>query len=257
MKSVPAIYAVRMDQHSIQENHELIARWSAAVPLERALRVARFRHWEDQWRSLAGDILVRHVLREKYKLQAQQMIFAQNAFKKPMLHGNDVQYNVSHSGVWTVAAFHSAEIGIDVERIGKADMLLAQAMFSRSEYDALCSRPVHERDRMFYAIWTGKESYIKAVGKGLSMPLSAFSVVGTVSVGSSRMVGVCASDEDNSALASVPWLQLVAEDEQSEATSSNWHLRQYELDPDYMLTVCSASSDWPARLIVLDAVQLD
>ncbi|MCR8656497.1 4'-phosphopantetheinyl transferase family protein [Paenibacillus endoradicis] len=238
MRSVPAIFAVRMDNCSVQVNLERIARWSALVPVERALRIARFRHWEDQWRSLAGDMLLSFILREKYRLPSHRMIFTQSAYGKPKLSGNDVHFNVSHSGVWAVAAFHSEAIGIDIEQIAIVDMELARSIFLSNEYEALCSQPAYERDRMFYMIWTAKESYIKAIGKGLSIPLDSFSVAGTL--GNVR---------------NKP--SEVVTEFGSTAYSTNWHLRQFELDPDYMLTVCSTSTNWPTRLLVLDATQLN
>jgi len=239
MISVPAIYAVQMNKYSIQANLEQVARWSALVPIERALRIARFRNWEDQWRSLAGDMLVSYVLRVKYRLPIHQMIFTQSAYGKPKLQGDEIQFNVSHSGVWTVVAFHSEAIGIDIEQIAMVDMELARSIFVNNEYEALCSQPAHERDRMFYMIWTAKESYIKAVGKGLSIPLDSFSV---------------ASKQEYS---SASFIQSIVSEYGSTEYSTNWYLTQLDLDPDYMLTVCTTATKWHASLLELDAAQLN
>jgi len=213
------VYAVQMGEGA--QAMEQIERWLPLVPADRAERVARFRHWEDAWRSLAGDILVRQVLQVKFGVAAERNIHRRDANGKPGLCGGEVQYNVSHSGKWVVAAFHSSEpVGIDIERIGKADLQLAKSMFARSEYDALRSKPLDERDRCFYAIWTAKESYIKADGRGLSIPLDSFHV-----------------DMDSSSV-----------------SVRSWQLRQFELDPAYALTVCgTTSSAWPGHVLMLDA----
>ncbi len=44
------------------------------------------------------------------------------------------------------------------------------------EYETLLNQPDEMRLKYFYMIWTLKESYIKAEGKGLSIPLNSFSI---------------------------------------------------------------------------------
>ncbi|MHA7962500.1 4'-phosphopantetheinyl transferase family protein [Paenibacillus sp. CAU 1782] len=248
MKEVPAIYAVRMNLQddsglsgpleTLADEQERIAAWSVLVPPDRALRIKRFRHWQDQWRSLAGDVLVRYVLRERFGLPASKILFKKNPYNKPVLAGEDVHFNVSHSGIWTVAAFHSMDIGIDIEQMGMADMELARSMFASSEYEALCSQPPEKRNRLFYDIWTRKESYLKALGAGLSLPLDSFSVTGEAG----GNVGVA-----RKGLSSVI----------TEAGSARrWNLCQFQVDNDYSLSACSLSQDWPKRVVLVNADQL-
>lgn len=254
MSTVPAIYAVRMNPRTMRQDYERIARWASLVPADRALRISRFHHWQDQWRSLAGDMLVRYVLRVKYGVTGPNLQFSKNAHHKPFLRGNEVQFNVSHSGAWTVAAFHTEAIGIDIERIGKADMELARAMFAASEYEALSKQCPDRRDHLFYAIWTAKESCLKAVGKGLSIPLDSFSVVDDGDESAMASEGEMAVGETGSA-ASTPGLKSFIEG--SAIQPRGWHLRQFDLDPEYMLTACSITDWWPNRLSVVDAAKLD
>jgi len=238
MSKVPAVYAVRMNPLAASEEHERLARWSSRVPAERATRIARFRHWEDRWRSLAGDMLVRYALQREYGLADDRWTIERGPHGKPQLAGAracHVQYNVSHSGLWAVAAFHSEAIGIDIEQFGKADMQLAKTMFADSEYDALLNLEESGRDRLFFAIWTGKESYTKARGLGLSLPLDSFRVAGAEYDGK---------------------LLPVVEAAGASQSQPNWHLRTFELDPDYMLCVCSTSSVWPASVRVVAAAEL-
>jgi len=67
---------------------------------------------------------------------------------------------------------------------------LATSTFSADERRALSSLPVSERIEGFYRCWTRKESYIKARGQGLSMPLDRF----TVSLGEGPEVSLQRSD---------------------------------------------------------------
>lgn len=257
IRSEPAIYAVRMNEHSEQEELERITTWSKLVSVERSLRIARFRLWEDQWRSLAGDRLVQYVLREVYKLQDEQIIITKNKYNKPILLEYGVHFNVSHSGKWVVAAFHTKPIGIDIELIARADMKLAEAMFTSGEYTELCTKLNGERDQLFYAIWTGKESYMKAVGKGLTIPLDSFSV--TEAVLNNGIVSISGSEQSIARQDRIryPWTKSAVREAGEYTTSSYaWCLRQCELDPAYKLTVCSVSSQWSANVQVLHASQL-
>lgn len=55
-------------------------------------------------------------------------------------------------------------------------MELAGNFFSQEEINALSKIDEKDRCRAFYRCWTRKESFIKAVGQGLSYPLDSFAV---------------------------------------------------------------------------------
>ena len=69
-------------------------------------------------------------------------------------------------------------MGVDVEfhqaNIDVKD--LASKFFSAREKKRILSLPVSQQTAAFYDCWTRKESFIKAVGHGLSFPLDQFSV---------------------------------------------------------------------------------
>jgi 4'-phosphopantetheinyl transferase len=68
------------------------------------------------------------------------------------------------------------EIGIDVENsIRKIDINIANRFFSKQESEVLGQTMENEKQNLFFDFWTLKESYIKARGRGLSIPLDKFS----------------------------------------------------------------------------------
>ena len=64
------------------------------------------------------------------------------------------------------------ECGIDCEQVRQYRPNVAKRAFSESEQELLESLPESERDMMFTRLWTLKESYVKAIGTGISYPLN-------------------------------------------------------------------------------------
>jgi 4'-phosphopantetheinyl transferase len=68
-------------------------------------------------------------------------------------------------------------VGIDLEVEQPIDVLdIARQFFSPAEHAALAATAPLRRLSAFYRCWTRKESFVKAHGGGLSLPLSAFDV---------------------------------------------------------------------------------
>jgi 4'-phosphopantetheinyl transferase len=102
---------------------------------------------------------------------------SRGAHGKPYLAGDDgLYFNVSHSGDYVVAAFADREVGIDIERRGRARMEVADRFFHAGEIAALWSAGEETRRRLFTDYWAIKESFLKYLGTGLSRPLSTFRV---------------------------------------------------------------------------------
>jgi 4'-phosphopantetheinyl transferase len=74
------------------------------------------------------------------------------------------------------ALARGGRVGVDVERLrATSDILdLARHCFAPSEARAITVLPAADRVGRFTDLWTLKESYIKAIGSGLSVPLDRF-----------------------------------------------------------------------------------
>jgi 4'-phosphopantetheinyl transferase len=90
-----------------------------------------------------------------------------------------LDFNLSHThGLVACVVGRGAKVGIDVERIDRLhDAIgLATRFFSPAEVTDLNHYlGENARARRFIELWTLKESFIKAIGKGLSQPLDSFS----------------------------------------------------------------------------------
>ncbi|MFK8114503.1 MAG: 4'-phosphopantetheinyl transferase superfamily protein [Rubripirellula sp.] len=88
-------------------------------------------------------------------------------------------FNVAHTDGLVMCGIgnHSHElVGVDVERLDRrTDPGLADRYFSPPEVQYLHSHSSDQARRLaFLKIWTLKESFIKAIGTGLSTPLADF-----------------------------------------------------------------------------------
>ena len=80
-------------------------------------------------------------------------------------------FSVSHTDGLTVIALGNSEVGIDVERVKKADLRIIKR-FLKEEADYITEK---DSNRRFFEIWTKKEAYIKQRGLNISH-LSLFDV---------------------------------------------------------------------------------
>ncbi|WP_339847484.1 4'-phosphopantetheinyl transferase superfamily protein [Paenibacillus sp. FSL W7-1088] len=149
------------------------------VSEERRGQASRFVHQADAYRSVLGEVLTRVTLSKLTGLRPEELSFTRNKYGKPALSQHaDVQFNVSHSGDWiALISGGDADLGLDVEKIAPTDMKIAERFFSLTESQFLDAEPTEMQLETFYRLWTLKESYIKAVGMGLSMPLDSFSMI--------------------------------------------------------------------------------
>ena len=147
---------------------------------ERARRFAFARH---QQRLIITRGLLRSLLSLYHVNTApQEWQFSFNPHGKPALAAPELdhalQFNLSHSGRRLVIAISKLSLlGVDIEMIMPRQHLMAIARrhFSADEYQALTALDGDRRIQRFYDLWTLKESYVKACGKGLAIQLKEFS----------------------------------------------------------------------------------
>lgn len=146
-------------------------------------RAARFLRPELRERFTAGRGLLRLILSRYLELAPESLEFAYNGYGKPTLAGRaapaGLEFNLSHSGGLALLGLALGRaIGVDVEvvRDNVRCESLAERFFSPEEVADLISLPAADRRLAFFRCWTRKEAYIKALGRGLSVPLDGFRV---------------------------------------------------------------------------------
>lgn len=146
-------------------------------------RAARFATATLRRRFIASREALRRILARYADADPTALDFASGPWGKPVLvapaAAASLSFNLSHSADRMVCAVTAERrVGIDIEQ-ARPDVdvvALAHRYFSAKEIAALMRLDAADRRRGFFAGWTRKEAFIKAIGKGLSMPLGAFSV---------------------------------------------------------------------------------
>jgi 4'-phosphopantetheinyl transferase len=69
------------------------------------------------------------------------------------------------------AVAYNRNIGADVERLRECPLDVLDYSFASAEAQSVRERMGNEQSERFFALWTLKESYVKARGLGMSIPL--------------------------------------------------------------------------------------
>jgi len=148
------------------------------LPEAGKLRVKDRQNMTSKLHTVSGELLARYSVGQYLDIADQEinLIFGEKG--KPHI-GNlsNVHFNISHSGQYVVCAVAPTEIGIDVERVRKVNLRIAERFFSPSEIHDLMALDEENRMRYFITLWTIKESYLKAIGRGLTQHLNSFTIV--------------------------------------------------------------------------------
>lgn len=108
--------------------------------------------------------------------------FCTNPWGKPYLYQPSSQeklhFNLSHSKDLALFGFSRYDVGVDLEHINSNlpfDSIATQ-VFSSPEIAVLSLAPSSLACRRFFDYWTGKEAYIKGIGRGLSIDVAQIDI---------------------------------------------------------------------------------
>ena len=121
-----------------------------------------------------GVGLLLDIALKQYGLNECDMTYRVNEYGKSEFENlTNIHFSISHSGNYAVCAISDNRLGCDIEKIGRVDMKIANRFFTKAECDRIKSLNFDEQKIELAKIWTVKESYGKAIGRGV------YSVLGT------------------------------------------------------------------------------
>jgi 4'-phosphopantetheinyl transferase len=165
-------------------DESLLAAYRALLSADEHARYERIYFEHDRRMFLATRALVRTVLSEYGDISPTEWCFERDVHGKPRLSApsqwNWLHFNLSNTrGLVVCAVSTHPQLGVDAEgllRPGTMDGVW-QKSFSAPEIAALNALPSWRRRERFLRYWTLKESYLKARGVGLTLPLDEFSIL--------------------------------------------------------------------------------
>ena len=142
-------------------------------------RANRFHFDRHRWRYIASHAALRLLIERYTTIPAHEVVIVAEPTGRPVLGhpASGPHFNLSHSGaVAIVAISFAAPVGVDVEKVRPVPDFadLAHRYFAVREVERLLALPQKRRLDGFFATWTRKEAFVKALGLGLSYPLDAF-----------------------------------------------------------------------------------
>ncbi len=220
------------------------------------VRADRFRFGEHRVRFIVARGMLRVILGRYLNQSPECLQFRYGPYGKPALEpleafdggrvvgkpplpsspidlGALLHFNVSHSQDMVLYALAwDRPVGIDLESVSRyvrdrdaatnhpLERLVAR-FFSPSEQEAFRKLPPAQKPRAFFRCWTRKEAYMKARGRGFTLPLQAFEV----SVTPGEPARLLNDSHDPQAVA-------------------NWTLRDLDPGHGYVAAVAARGSNW-------------
>ncbi|MBV9496099.1 MAG: 4'-phosphopantetheinyl transferase superfamily protein [Acidobacteria bacterium] len=240
VRNLPAdeIHLWLVDYDTIGDER-LLAAYRELLNGEERAQEPRFYFARDRRRYLVTRALVRTVLARYLAIDPKACTFSPNAYGRPDIvnaEANGLKFNISHThSLIALSVARGREVGVDVENVvaREAPLDVAGHYFAPAEVAVLNAAPKHEQQHRFFEYWTFKESYIKARGMGLSLPLDKFAF----HYPDDRSVGIAIDP----ALGDDP---------------ARWELWQYRAQPDYLVALCAERLGSRPTVIARKAVPL-
>lgn len=156
--------------------------YRSLLSAEESARLERFRFEHLKREFLVTRALCRLTLSRYSAVHPAAWRFAANHYGRPEIDmpGLDLplRFNLSNArSLVACVVTRTADAGVDVEEVDRPGetVAIADQYFSSSEVAGLRRLPAARQRQRFFELWTLKESYIKARGMGLSIPLEQFS----------------------------------------------------------------------------------
>ncbi len=149
-------------------NDDLYARAWALLPTHEQNRIATLRRVDDRLRSVAGQLLLRAAL-DELAVPHEQRTVLRSRIGRPYFTELPLQFSISHSGEVALCAISDGSIGVDVQTLHLPSEALLRRVCTAEEKAFLQSSNQLASD--FSALWTRKESLIKATGRTIASDL--------------------------------------------------------------------------------------
>ncbi len=176
--SVPVFYVnLALDEEAVERCRRLLS-------YEERLRADRMQNTSARRNLTVMRAELRRLLSLHTGHPAHQICFTHGPFGKPEIVDRQnragLKFNVSHSadrGIIALSWGHA--VGVDIESWRGVDDLsaVAESSLSPAELTVWRSAGQDRQQETFFRLWTRKEALLKALGVGLTQPMSSFETI--------------------------------------------------------------------------------
>lgn len=153
------------------------------LSVEEINRAKKFKHLYSYKRYIISRSITRWIIGSYIGKNPKEVEFTYNTYRKPyvdelLLKG--IAFNLSHSHqLFCIAIGRVKKVGIDIEYMNPTFdyQLLTDFIFTENEKRLYLTLDKRKQREYFYELWVRKESYVKAIGKGLSCTMNSFEVL--------------------------------------------------------------------------------
>ena len=221
---------------SLPQPHTRLAALEALLSPDEIARADRFAFPQMRANFISVRGMLRQLLGIYTHTSPATLSLAYAEHGKPHLPNSEVRFNISHTHELALLAFaRGLEVGVDVEHIRPVPdtEAIVRQFFSPYEVEAFIKVSASLQMHAFFNCWTRKEAFIKALGKGLSIPLHTFDV--TITPGEPALL---------LAFRGAP--EILA----------RWKILAIDLGPNYVSSVVAEGRRWKIRLFDLGDANL-
>lgn len=131
-------------------------------------RAKRFHKELDRNRFIIYRSILKFVLAAHTKLEVKNIYLDYHLNKKPYLASHPwLHFNISHSEDFAVIAISRSKVGIDIEHISEDFNFTSLLPVIFNAYEISMIQNTVNKKYTFYTLWTRKEAFVKALGKGI------------------------------------------------------------------------------------------
>lgn len=160
---------------------ETFAKYWSMLSEYKKKKMTQLKNADDRMLTFAGEMLARQCLAEITGAPEFSFEILADEYGKCIVSNFHAEFNISHSGSKAMCAADVLPLGADIERIRPFTLGVAQRVCTPEEMlyifsgsrenfaDFISSKTCSEKKAVenFYLIWTLKEAYFKATGRGV------------------------------------------------------------------------------------------
>lgn len=128
------------------------------------------RKGKKKWETSCGRDLLKFALNNEYRLSLDELSMSIGEYGKPYFSDRqDIFFNISHSDGMAAVIIADRSVGIDVQSVRPIKQRMIEMICGDREKKFIAES--NDKDECFIKLWSLKESYIKAIGQGMSFSM--------------------------------------------------------------------------------------